>query len=83
MVSCTDAPDMPYMEDKVQEIGINTLPQSRRKGYAADACKLCAEMIIQSGKCPIWSCDAGNTASTFLASKIGFDKLADILTLSV
>ncbi len=38
LVSCSDAPDMPYMSDEVQEIGINTLEPYRRKGYAAQVC---------------------------------------------
>src|SRR5699024_8173735 len=36
IVSCTDSPGMPYMTNKVQEIGVNTLLQYRGKGYAKD-----------------------------------------------
>lgn len=38
IVSCADAPGMPYMADEVQEIGVATLPEFRRQGYALDAC---------------------------------------------
>ncbi len=83
LVSCTDAPLMPYMENEVQEIGINTLWDFRGKGYAIHSSGLCAENIIKSGKCPQWSCSADNTASFRLAEKIGFTKLSDVLTLTI
>lgn len=83
LVSCTDAPDMPYLSDKVQEIGINTLNEYRSKGYAADACNLCIQNIIESGKCPQWSCAYDNIASQKLAEKIGFEKFADVITVTL
>ncbi len=83
LVSCTDAPLMPYMENKVQEIGINTLPDFRGKGYALGSAVACAENIIKSGKCPQWSCSADNIASSRLAQKVGFAKLSDVLALTI
>ncbi len=83
LVSCTDAPLMPYMDNKVQEIGINTISDFRGKGYAAQAAIVCAENIIKSGKCPQWSCSADNIASFRLAEKIGFTKLSDVLILTL
>ncbi len=83
LVSCTDAPEVPYMGDMTQEIGINTLAWHRGKGYATECCILCAESIIQSGKCPLWSCAASNIASFKLAEKVGFVKYADFLTVTV
>lgn len=52
LVSCTDAPGMPYLENEVQEIGINTLPEYRGKGYASAACRKCLREILQRGKAP-------------------------------
>jgi hypothetical protein len=83
LVSCTDAPGMPYMQDKVQEIGINTLINYRGKGYAAAACVVCAKNIIDSGKCPQWSTAINNIASQRLAYKTGFVKFADIFTVMI
>jgi predicted GNAT family acetyltransferase len=73
---------MPYMEDKVHEIGINTLPEYRGKGYAKAATFACIKACIEKGKCPIWSCGINNVASEKLAYSVGFRKLADVLTIS-
>lgn len=83
LTSCTDAPSMPYMADQTQEVGINTLPKYRSKGYAAAACVLCAENIIKNGKCPQWSTAFDNMASQRLSEKVGFVKIADVLTLTI
>lgn len=83
LVSCTDAPSMPYIAEKVQEIGIHTLPEYRGRGYAAAACRKCAENIVLNGKCPQWSCAASNAASVRLAQKIGFNLYADVFTCTL
>ena len=74
---------MPYMENEVQEIGINTISDFRGKCCAVQSAIVCAENIIKSGKCPQWSCSADNTASSRLAEKVGFTKLSDVLTLTI
>lgn len=83
LVCCTDAPGMPYTADQAQEIGVNTLPEYRGKGYAPTSCSLCARNIIENGKCPQWSTDISNTASEKLAYKVGFTRYADVLTLTI
>ncbi|MDD2268864.1 MAG: GNAT family N-acetyltransferase [Eubacteriales bacterium] len=83
IVSCTDSPGMPYMQDQVQEIGVNTLSDYRGKGYASAACILCAKNIIDNGKCPLWSTDTNNTVSERLAYKVGFIRFADVLTITI
>ena len=83
LVCVTDAPDMPYMNDKVQEIGIETLTEYRHKGYAALAVLSCIKYMIEKGVCPLWSCRDSNSASSGLALKAGFKKLADIITISI
>ena len=82
LVSCSDAPGMPYMANMVQEIGINTLEEYRQKGYAADVCICCASEIINNGKCPQWSTDINNIASQKLAERIGFERYFDLLTVT-
>lgn len=83
LVCCSDAPSMPYMQDLVQEIGINTLDGFKGKGYATDVCFACEREILKNGKSPLWSTTMDNIASQKLAEKVGFDKFADILTVTL
>ena len=83
LVSCTDAPDMPYMNDKIAEIGVNTLPDFYGKGFATECCKKCISNILENDLCPIWSTSSDNLASQALAEKIGFEKVADVITLTM
>ena len=83
LVSCSDAPAMPYMPDEVQEIGINTLEPYRGKGYAVQVCITCLKQMLQNGICPQWSTSVHNVASQRLAEKIGFVKYADVITVSL
>jgi len=83
LVSCTDGPGIPYLADRLQEIGVNTVSSYRRNGYAALVCSKAAENIMNVGKYPIWRYRADNVASGKLAQKVGFRKIADILTLSL
>ncbi|MGI6336402.1 MAG: GNAT family N-acetyltransferase [Eubacteriales bacterium] len=83
LASCTDTPGMPYMADKVQEIGVKTRPEYRRRGYAALACIRCAANILARGRCPQWSTDAGNHASRKLAACVGFEELADVVSVTL
>ena len=83
LVSCTDAPGMPYMSDEVQEIGINTLPDYRGRGYATIACQGSVNEILKNGKVPQWSTSITNIASQKLAEKLGFIKLGDVITITI
>ena len=83
LVSCSDAPSIPYMQNDVEEIGINTLNEYKGKGYATDVCITCANEIVKNGKCPLWSTTINNIASQKLAEKVGFRKLADVISISL
>lgn len=83
LVSVTDGPDMPYMVDKVQEIGVNTLPTYQGHGYATSVVTACIHSIISRQKCPIYSCSSTNLESIKLAHRVGFKKLADVLTIEL
>ena len=52
LVSVCDAPDMPYMEDRIQHTGIMTLEEERRKGYGKLAAALATHQLLQNGICP-------------------------------
>ena len=83
LASCTDAPDMPYLADRVQELGVNTLEGYRRQGYACETARLCIGSILSSGRAPLWSCALGNTASCKTAEKLGFEPLGEYLSLTL
>ena len=54
------------------ELGINTLPEARRRGYAAAATALWTAIVQQKGLVPIYSAFAWNTASLRLAQATGY-----------
>lgn len=82
LVSCTDAPGMPYMADTVQEIGINTLKEYCGKGFATEACLMAIGQCIQQGRCPMWSTGSSNVASQRLAEAVGLVKFADCIMVT-
>ena len=51
LVTATDAPDMPYMEGEVQEIGINTLGEYRGKGYTKAVCITAINSLLKQNIC--------------------------------
>ncbi|HKD74903.1 MAG TPA: GNAT family N-acetyltransferase, partial [Ktedonobacterales bacterium] len=54
------------------ELGIDTLPEARRRGYAAAATTLWTALIQQQGLLPMYSAFAWNTASLRLAQAVGY-----------
>ncbi|HEY7347059.1 MAG TPA: GNAT family N-acetyltransferase [Ktedonobacterales bacterium] len=54
------------------ELGVNTLPEARRRGYAAAATTLWTAIVQQKGLVPIYSAFAWNTASLHLAQAVGY-----------
>ncbi|NLB72310.1 MAG: GNAT family N-acetyltransferase [Chloroflexi bacterium] len=72
LVSVSDAPDMPYLESKIQHTGISTLKEERRKGFGKRTVGLATHHLIELGICPQWQCDADNIASIALARSIGY-----------
>jgi hypothetical protein len=54
------------------ELGIDTLPEARRRGYGAAATILWTAIVQQKGLIPIYSAFAWNTASLQLAKATGY-----------
>ncbi len=54
------------------ELGINTLPEARRQGYALAATVAWAQLVADEGLAPIYSAFAENTASLALANAAGY-----------
>ena len=63
------------------ELGIDTLPGARRKGYALAATLLWAAEVTQEGRVAFYSASADNTASLGLASAAGYRAFARAATI--
>ncbi|HEY1348875.1 MAG TPA: GNAT family N-acetyltransferase [Ktedonobacteraceae bacterium] len=63
------------------ELGIHTLAQARRRGYALAATIVWSTALRQEGLVPIYSALAENTASLKLARAAGYREFAHALTL--
>ncbi len=83
LVSANDAPDMPFMSGQVQEIGINTLVEYRGHGYAKMACAAAIQSLLGRSICPLWSTGAANVASQRLAASLGFERIGNVLSVSL
>lgn len=81
LVAVTDAPSVPYMEDSIIEIGINTHPDYRRRGFAKVACQAMIREILDQRMVPVWSCLMENIASRNLATSIGFRSFGCVATM--
>lgn len=58
------------------ELGIDTLPEARRQGYAVAATRAWTHAIQQEGLTPIYSAFAHNTASLRLAAAVGYVRVS-------
>jgi RimJ/RimL family protein N-acetyltransferase len=58
------------------ELGINTLPEARRRGYALAATILWTRAILHEGLIPVYSALAENSASLALAAATGYREFA-------
>jgi len=63
------------------ELGIDTLPEARRRGYALAATVLWAAGVAQEGLVPLYSALIENEASLRLAAAAGYRKFAHIAVI--
>ena len=61
-------------------MGIDTLPEARRRGYALAATIVWAQTVLREGLVPIYSALAENTASLRLAAAAGYRPFARVAT---
>lgn len=62
------------------ELGIDTLAEARRQGYALAATIVWTQAVLQERLVPIYSADASNTASLRLADAAGYRAFARLAT---
>lgn len=63
-----------FISNSYYEIGIETLSDYRRNGFAYSAACAVLDEILLRGKTPFWECSAKNVASANTAEKLGFRK---------
>jgi len=62
-----------YIFDRQLELGIETRPEYRGKGFAIYTCSALIDYCLENNYEPVWSCRLENTASYRLAQKLGFE----------
>jgi RimJ/RimL family protein N-acetyltransferase len=63
------------------ELGIDTLPEARRKGYALAATVVWTQAVLRERLAPLYSADASNIASLRLADAAGYRAFARLATI--
>lgn len=63
------------------ELGIDTVPEARRKGYALASSVAWSAAILEEGLTPIYSASSWNTASLNLAMAAGYREFARAVLL--
>lgn len=61
-----------YRFDHELEIGVETMPEHRGKGYALVVAAAMVQAALAAGLTPVWSCRQENVASVRLAERLGF-----------
>jgi len=61
-----------FIFDKELELGMETVPEYRGKGFALHACSALIDYCLLNNYEPIWACKLTNTPSYKLAQKLGF-----------
>lgn len=77
MVSASSAPRVAQMQERVEEVGVDTHPSYRRRGYGRSVVSHMTEAIPTLGRVPIYRCSTSNQASLRVAEACGYRKLAD------
>lgn len=62
-----------FIFDNKLEIGIETMEDSRRSGFAAAVSAALIDYCLENDFEPVWACKLENTASYQLAQKLGFE----------
>lgn len=62
-----------FIDDHQLELGIESIPQFRGKGFAMNTCAALIDYCLENSYEPVWSCRLENTGSYLLAQKLGFE----------
>ncbi|HPI69357.1 MAG TPA: GNAT family N-acetyltransferase [Bacteroidales bacterium] len=67
-----------FIHDNMLELGIETIPEFRGKGFARLTCCALIDYCIKNDYEPVWACRLENTGSYKLAGKLGFELFKEI-----
>lgn len=67
-----------FIHDNKLELGIETIPGFRGKGFAQLACSALIEYSLETGYEPVWACRLENEGSFKLAEKLGFEMYNEV-----
>jgi hypothetical protein len=65
-----------FIHDNQLELGIETVPGFKGKGFAAICCAVLIDYCIANDFEPVWSCKLENVGSFKLAQKMGFEPVS-------
>ena len=82
IVSLTESENISNKPKGIISLGINTLKEYRRNGYASFACAAFVKQSLLNDLLPLWQCDFDNAASQALAEKIGFCHIGNVYSVS-
>ncbi len=66
-----------FLNDNQLELGMETLPQFRGKGFAQYVCSSLIDYCLENNFEPVWACSLKNIGSYRLAKKLGFDPIKE------
>jgi RimJ/RimL family protein N-acetyltransferase len=67
-----------FIHDDKLELGIETMPEFRGKGFAQLTCASLINYCIRNKYEPVWACSLENSGSYKLAQKLGFEPVVKI-----
>ena len=82
IASATNSMCIPNAPRGLINLGIQTVEEHRRKGFATIVCAAFIKHHLQQGLLPMWQCDFDNFASQSLAEKLGFRYLGNVYFVS-
>lgn len=77
MVTRSYAPHIAHMQDRVEEIGVDTHHDLRNKGYGRSALSETTGAVLNINRVPICRVSRNNIASQRIVESVGYFKIAD------
>lgn len=77
MVTRCYAPHIAHMQDRVEEIGVDTLEGYRNRGFAGAALAGCTRATLDVGRLPVYRVSVHNDVSIRLAERVGYQRVAE------